>query len=57
MRPYGLRHLRDGQAADDLTQQVLTIARLLAVDDEGREQVIGEYTFNHTRSIHGPAAW
>lgn len=30
------------------------IARLVAVDDEGAERVLGEYTFNHTRTIPGP---
>ena len=33
------------------------IARLLAVDEAGHEQLIGEYTFNHTRSLPGPGAW
>lgn len=32
------------------------IARLVAVDDEGDERVLGEYTFNHTRTIPGPPA-
>jgi len=30
------------------------IARLLAVDDGGRERLLGEYTFHHTRTIPGP---
>ena len=33
------------------------IARLLAFDDAGSERLLGEYTFNHTRTIPGPAAW
>ena len=33
------------------------IARLLAVDEAGSEQLLGEYTFNHTRSLPGPGAW
>lgn len=33
------------------------IARLLAVDEQGSESVIGEYTFNHTRTLPGPGAW
>jgi hypothetical protein len=33
------------------------IARLVAVDESNREQLLGEYTFNHTRTIPGPAAW
>jgi hypothetical protein len=33
------------------------IARLLAVDAEGAERLLGEYTFQHTRTIPGPAGW
>ena len=33
------------------------IARLLAVDTDGAERVLGEYTFHHTRTILGPPAW
>jgi len=33
------------------------IARLVAVDDEEGERVLGEYTFNHTRTIPGPPGW
>ena len=32
------------------------IVRLVAID-EGGERVLGEYTFNHTRSMPGPASW
>jgi hypothetical protein len=32
-------------------------ARLLAVDDQGAERVLGEYTFHHTRTIPGPPGW
>jgi hypothetical protein len=32
-------------------------ARLLAVDNDGGERVLGEYTFNHTRTIPGPPSW
>jgi hypothetical protein len=32
-------------------------ARLLAVDERGGEHVLGEYTFNHTRTIPGPPGW
>jgi hypothetical protein len=34
-----------------------TIARLLAVDEKGQEQLLGEYTFHHTRTIPGPPGW
>ena len=33
------------------------IARLVAVDDSGAERTVGEYTFNHTRTIAGPPGW
>jgi len=33
------------------------IARLVTFDEAGGERLIGEYTFNHTRSLPGPGAW
>src|SRR5579871_232511 len=33
------------------------VARLLNVDDAGAETLLGEYTFHHTRTLPGPAAW
>jgi hypothetical protein len=33
------------------------IARLVAFDDAGSESLVGEYTFNHTRTIAGPPGW
>jgi hypothetical protein len=33
------------------------IMRLLNVDEAGHEELLGEYTFNHTRSLPGPGAW
>jgi hypothetical protein len=33
------------------------IMRLLAFDQAGRERLLGEYTFNHTRSLPGPGTW
>lgn len=33
------------------------IARLVAIDEGGDERLLGEYTFNHTRSLPGPGAW
>jgi len=33
------------------------IARLVGFDDAGVERVLGEYIFNHTRSLPGPGAW
>jgi len=32
------------------------IVRLLARDDTGLDRVLGEYTFNHTRTLPGPGA-
>lgn len=33
------------------------VARLVAFDDSGSERLLGEYTFNHTRTLPGPGAW
>jgi hypothetical protein len=33
------------------------IMRLVAFDEAGAERVLGEYTFNHTRSLPGPGGW
>jgi hypothetical protein len=33
------------------------IARLVTVDEAGAERLLGEYSFNHTRSLPGPGAW
>lgn len=33
------------------------IMRLVTVDDAAGERLLGEYTFNHTRSLPGPGAW
>ena len=33
------------------------VARLIDVRESGEEAVLGEYTFNHTRTLPGPAAW
>jgi hypothetical protein len=33
------------------------IARLVTFDEAGGERLVGEYTFNHTRSLPGPSAW
>lgn len=33
------------------------IMRLLTFDEAGNERQLGEYTFNHTRSLPGPGAW
>jgi hypothetical protein len=32
------------------------VARLLNIDDSGRESLLGEYSFIHTRTMPGPAA-
>ncbi len=37
------------------TQRI--VARLVTVDEAGREGLLGEYTFNHTRSLPGPGTW
>lgn len=33
------------------------IVRLVAFDEAGAERLLGEYTFNHTRSLPGPGTW
>ena len=33
------------------------IARLLAVDSDASERLLGEYAFHHTRTIPGPGSW
>jgi hypothetical protein len=33
------------------------IMRLVTVDQSGSERPLGEYTFNHTRSLPGPGSW
>jgi hypothetical protein len=33
------------------------IARLIAIEEGGVERLLGEYTFDHTRSLPGPGAW
>jgi len=33
------------------------VARLIDVRDSGEETLLGEYTFNHTRTLPGPGAW
>jgi hypothetical protein len=54
-------------AGDVICQQSITfakaspsgtlIARLLAIDAEGAEHLLGEYAFHHTRTIPGPGRW
>jgi|SRR5215471_3572710 len=33
------------------------VARLVSFDETGGERLLGEYLFNHTRSLPGPGAW
>ncbi len=33
------------------------IVRLVTFDEAGGERLLGEYTFNHTRTLPGPGAW
>jgi hypothetical protein len=33
------------------------IARLVTFDETGGERLLGEYTFNHTRTLPGPGVW
>ena len=34
-----------------------SVVRLVTFDDAGAERLLGEYTFNHRRSLPGPGAW
>ena len=40
-----------------LAPTMTMVARLIAVDASGSERQLGEYTFNHTRTMPGPAGW
>jgi hypothetical protein len=31
--------------------------RLVALDEAGGERLLGEYTFDHTRTLPGPGGW
>ena len=71
--PDGVEQLRlsdipfQPERADVAWQQSITyakaapsgalIARLVAIDESNKERVLGEYIFNHTRTMPGPAAW
>jgi hypothetical protein len=71
--PRGVEHqrLRDipirADAGSVICQQSITwakasptttmIARLLAVEENGEERLLGEYAFHHTRTIPGPPGW
>jgi hypothetical protein len=35
----------------------MMVARLVSVEADGAERLLGEYTFHHTRTIPGPAGW
>jgi hypothetical protein len=57
----------DSESAGVVFQQSITyakaapsetmIARLMAFDPAGHESLLGEFTFNHTRTLPGPGAW
>jgi hypothetical protein len=71
--PQGVEHQRmpdipiRPEAGSVICQQSITwakasptatmTARLVAVDEEGDERLLGEYTFHHTRTIPGPPGW
>jgi hypothetical protein len=71
--PRGVEHTRmvdipiRADAGSVICQQSITwakasptstmIARLLAVEPQGEERLLGEYTFHHTRTIPGPPGW
>jgi hypothetical protein len=57
----------NSSAGDVIMQESITFAkaaptskmimRLLNIDEAGGEKLLGEYTFNHTRSLPGSGAW
>ena len=57
----------DAESGHVLWQQSITfakaaptstmVARLIDVRESGEETLLGEYTFNHTRTLPGPGAW
>ncbi len=57
----------DASADSVLWQQSITfakaaptstmVARLIQMEEAGEEKLLGEYTFNHTRTLPGPGAW
>jgi hypothetical protein len=49
--------LQESVAFAKLSPTTTMIARLLAVDDRGAERLLGEYRFQHTRTIPGPPGW
>jgi hypothetical protein len=53
----GSINLHESASLMKLAPTMTMIARLVAVDESGNEQQLGEYTFNHTRTIPGPAGW
>jgi hypothetical protein len=40
-----------------LSPSTTMVAHLLAVENDGAERLLGEYTFQHTRTIPGPPGW
>jgi hypothetical protein len=46
--------LHESAVLGKLSPTTTMIARLLAVEADGGERVLGEYTFRHTRTIPGP---
>jgi hypothetical protein len=71
--PRGIEHQRmadipiRAEAGSVICQQSITwakasptssmIARLVEVDEQGGERLLGEYAFHHTRTIPGPPGW
>ena len=63
-----MRDIPVGQGASNIVYQesatwakampsMTMIVRLVTFDESGGERLLGEYTFNHTRSMPGPGAW
>ena len=58
--PGWITHLElgwDDPLEAEWRRRLASFARLIAFDEAGVERLLGEYTFNHTRSLPGPSAW
>lgn len=49
--------LQESTVFGKLSPSMTMVAHLLAVEADGEERLLGEYTFQHTRTIPGPPGW
>lgn len=53
----GLVIFHESAVIGKLSPTTSMVARVLAIDEVGDERLLGEYTFEHTRTIPGPPGW